>query len=57
LRTYIALGITALWAVSYLISVIKADYTGVSVTTPVVLVAAAYLLGIQERNGNGHHHG
>lgn len=45
LRVYVALAIAGIWAVSYAVSFATNNYAGVSVITPVMLVAAAYLLG------------
>jgi hypothetical protein len=53
MRTYVALGITTIWAVSYIVSTLQSDYTGISLTTPVVLLACAYLLGAQGKDGHG----
>jgi hypothetical protein len=47
----VAIGIAVLWAVSYLGAITTSDYTGFEVSTPVMLIAAAYLLGTQQRNG------
>lgn len=70
MRLYVALGITVLWAVSYVVSVSLKDYTGISFTTPVMLIAGGWLLGndlrkrsardddYRRRDGkdNGHEH-
>lgn len=53
-RTYLALGIACLWAVGYMVSIVTGTTGGVTVATPVMLIAAAYLLGQNvRRNGNG----
>ena len=51
-RTKLALGIAALWAFSYVIAVIRGNYTGVSAATPVMMLAAGYLL-MTKGNGDG----
>ncbi len=54
-RTYIAIAITTVWAISYVGSLVSDDYTGFSVSTPVMLIVATYLLGsdiARRRNGN-----
>lgn len=57
MRTYVAIGIAAIWAVSYVGSVVTANYTGFEVSTPVMIIAATYLLGtdIYRRNGKSGH--
>ena len=52
-RTKLALGITAVWAVSYIVAVVKNNYTGVGIITPVMVVAAGYLMGSEFMKRNG----
>lgn len=52
LRTRMAIFVATLWAVSYVVAAVQTNYTGVSLTTPVMLVVAAYLFA-SHRNGNG----
>lgn len=55
LRTWMALTISMLWAIGYVVGVLERDYTGVGVATPVALVAIGYLLGANflDKRGNG----
>lgn len=52
-RTKLALGITGVWAVSYVLAVVMNNYTGVGVITPVMIIAGTYLLSSEfvKRNG------
>ena len=52
-RAYVALLITLLWVVSYAVSAATQNYAGLGTVTPVMLIAAAYLLhsDIVKRNG------
>lgn len=51
-RTVVALVIAGLWAVSYVVAVIERDYQGLSLTTPVMLIAAGVLLSVGRKNGD-----
>ena len=53
MRTYVAIGITAVWAVSYIGSILSSDFTGFEVSTPVMLIAATYLLSLDLKRRNG----
>jgi hypothetical protein len=48
MRQRFALAVATMWAISYVVSTLANNYTGISLTTPVMLIAAAYLL-----HGNG----
>lgn len=52
-RLYFALGVAIGWAIAYIVSVASRDYTGLTLLTPVLLMAAGYLLTTGLRNGNG----
>ena len=45
IRLYVALGITGLWAITYVVAVFEANYVGFTIATPVMLLAGGYLLG------------
>lgn len=54
LREWVALAIAVIWLGSYIIAVAEHDYTGLSLTTPVMLIAAGALLSnIGRKNGGG----
>jgi hypothetical protein len=50
-KTYVAVGIAVIWGVSYLAALATSNYTGFEASTPVMVIAAAWLLGTQQRNG------
>jgi hypothetical protein len=52
IRIWLAIVITVLWAVSYVVSVAQGDYTGFQVTTPVMLIAAGAMMASGLRNGH-----
>jgi hypothetical protein len=52
-KTYIAILIAVIWAVSYIGSVATNNYTGFTVSTPVMLIVATFFLASgYRRNGN-----
>jgi hypothetical protein len=56
MRVRFAFGVAALWAGSYIYSVASSNYAGVNITTPVMLMASAFLLSdLGRKNGNGTH--
>ena len=54
MRIYFALGIAALWLVSYVVSIAQSNFIGFEVSTPIMAIAAGFLLHSGMRNGNGH---
>jgi hypothetical protein len=54
-RSYLAILIAVVWAVSYIGSVATGQYTGFEVATPVMLIVATYFIAsdVRRRNGNG----
>lgn len=56
-RMGMAVFVTVLWAVGYLVAIIEQNYDGVIPATPVMIVAAAYLFGAgsaeYRRGGSG----
>lgn len=58
-RFQIAIGITFLWAITYIGSVATGNYTGFEVSTPVMLIVATFLFAsdINKRNGKNGTHG
>jgi hypothetical protein len=55
-RTYVAIAITVIWAITYIGSLITNNYVGFETATPVMLIAASFLMaaGIHRKNGDSH---
>lgn len=59
IRLGMAVFVTMLWAIGYLIAILQQNYDGVIPATPVMLIAAAYLFstGSSDWRRNGHRNG
>lgn len=55
IRLIFALAVGAVWLLTYVVAIVVHDYTGPSLLTPILVMAAGYLLssGMRGRNGNG----
>lgn len=57
LATIVAGVVTVGWLIALLVGAYAHDYTALTITTPVMLIAAGYAFGIsvisRQRNGNG----